>query len=101
MPDMVLQHVEGLLVERIRALARDRQCSVNDVMLYALRHGLGMAGAQSLRETHHDPQMAHDALWEDAEQGVFEEALRALAQAEPTQLAPENVRFGRSALGAE
>ena len=46
MPDMIVQHVDGLLAERIKALARQRQCPVNDVLLEALRHGLGMSAAQ-------------------------------------------------------
>ena len=103
MPDMTLQHVDTLLVERVRALARDRQCSTNDVLLYALRHGLGMSVAQQHSETLCDPQAlaALEGDWEAAEQGVFQEALYALAQTHPTQLAPESIRFEGSAAGAE
>jgi hypothetical protein len=94
-PDMVLQYVDSLLAERIKALARERQCTVNDVMLHALRNGLGISAAQQFSESLRDP----DALtrlegdWEAAERGVFQEALHALAQTRPTQLAPENIRY--------
>lgn len=103
MPDMILQHVDSLLAERIKALARDRQCSINDVLLHALRNGLGMSAAQQRSETLCDPQTlaALEGDWEAAEQGVFEEALRALAQTHPTQLAPESIRFDGSSAGAE
>jgi hypothetical protein len=100
-PDMILQHVDSLLAERIKTLAKNRQCSINDVLLHALRNGLGMSGAQQLSETLRDPQTTLDGHWEASEQGVFQEALRALAQTRPTQLAPESVRFEGSAAGAE
>lgn len=103
MPDMILQHVDSLLAERVKALARDRQCSINDVLLHALRNGMGMSGAQPCSETRCDPQTLAvlGGHWEAAEQGVFQEALHALAQTRPTQLAPESIRFDGSAEGAE
>ena len=104
MPDMILQHVDSLLVERIRSLARERQCPVNDVMLHALRNGLGISAAQQFSESLHEPEMLAvlDDHWEAAEQGVFQEALCALVQTQPTQLAPESIRYGEPApSGAE
>jgi hypothetical protein len=102
-PDMILQHVDGLLVERIKALARDRQWSINEVLLHALRNGLGLSAAQPCSETLRDPQtlVVLEGDWEAAEQGVFQEALQALAQTHPTQLAPENIRSDGSVMGAE
>jgi hypothetical protein len=93
-PDMILQHVDSLLVERIKSLARDRQCTINDVLLDTLRRGLGMSSAEEFSETQRDPQtlMVPGDHWEAEERGVFEEALHALAQTPPTQLAPENTR---------
>ena len=103
MPDMILQHIDSLLVERIRSLARDRQCSINDVMLHALRCGLGISAAQQFSESLRDPDALAvlDGDWEAAEQGVFQEALRALAQTRPTQLAPESIGYAGRAGGAE
>jgi hypothetical protein len=102
-PDMILQHVDGLLVERIKALARDRQWSINEVLLYALRNGLGMSAAQPCSESLRDPQALAvlGGHWEAAEQGAFQEALHALAQTHPTQLAPERIRSDGSVVGAE
>lgn len=95
MPDMIVQHVDGLLAERIKALAKHRQCSVNDVLLQALRNGLGMAAAQQHSENLRDPCTLKvlDGNWEAAERGVFEEALQALTETRPTQLAPERNRY--------
>lgn len=103
MPDMVLQHVDGLLVERIKALAKERQCTINDVLLDALRNGLGVSVAPGLSEILRDPQTLAmlGGQWDAEEQGVFEEALHALARTSPTQLAPENTRGKDSVSGAE
>jgi len=103
MPDMILQHVDTLLVERIHALARDRQWAINDVLLYALRNGLGISAAQQFSESLRDPQALTElgGHWEAEEKGAFQEAMRALAQTRPTQLAPESVRVGGSVVGAE
>lgn len=103
MPDMILQHVDSLMVERIRALARERQCPVNDILLSALRNGLGMSAAQQYSESRIEPESLSvlDGHWEMAEQGVFQEALHALAQTLPTQLAPERMRLEGSGRGAE
>lgn len=103
MPDMILQHVDSLLAERVRAMARDRQWSINEVLLHALRNGLGMSAAQQFSEGLLDPQalMQPGDHWEAAEQGAFQEALRALAQTHPTQLAPETIRSEDSGTGDE
>ena len=104
MPDMIVQHVDGLLAERIKALAKHRQCSVNDVLLEDLRHGLGMSAAQqqsseSLRDRR--SLRALDGHWAAAERGVFQEALQALADTRPDQLAPESNRYGEPGPDAE
>ena len=53
---MILQHVDGLLAKRVKTLARDRQWLINDVLLHALRKGLGMSAAQQFSETLREPQ---------------------------------------------
>lgn len=101
-PDMIVHHVDSMLAERVRVLARERQCPVNDILLQALRNGLGISAAQQFSESRRDaPVLTLDGHWEASEMGVFEEALQALAQTHPTQFAPENIRFDESAGGAE
>lgn len=103
MPDMIINHVDGLLAERIAALAKLRQCSVNDVLLDALRIGMGMSVAHHYSESLRNPNLLAvlDGHWEAAERGAFQEALQALAKTRPTQLAPENMRYTEPASGAE
>ncbi|CAM5493240.1 hypothetical protein RLIN73S_06280 [Rhodanobacter lindaniclasticus] len=102
-PDMIVHHIDGLLAERIAALAKLRQCSVNDVMLDALRSGLGMSVAQQYSESLRNPNALTvlDGHWEAAERGAFQEALQALARTRPTQLAPESIRYDEPGAGAE
>lgn len=103
MPDMNVQYVDPLLVERIRVLARNRQCSVNDVMLLALRNGLGLSAAQEFSENLHAPEALTgvEGHWDVAEQKVFQETLQALARTRPTQLSPETIRYEKLAPEAE
>lgn len=103
MPDLIVHHIDGLLAERIAALAKLRQCPVNDVLLDALRSGLGMSVAQHYSESLRNPNAVGvlEGHWEAAERGVFQEALQALARTRPTQLAPENIRYDEPGRGAE
>lgn len=102
-PELIVQYVDSLLIERIRSLARERHCSSNDVILAALRRGLGVSVAQQYSETRREPQTlnALQGNWEAAEQAVFEDALNALAQTRATQLAPESIRYEEPIRGAE
>jgi hypothetical protein len=102
-PDMILQYVDSLLTERIHSLARERQWSINEVLLHALRKGMDLSTTQPLSESLRDSEALTelDGHWEVEERGVFQEALRALTQTRATQLAPENIRSGESVVGAE
>lgn len=84
MPDLVIRHVDSLLAERIMVLARERQWSVNEVVLDALRHGLGMSlpGAATSRIFE-----ASEHHWDAQEMAAFQAAMQALAIAQPAPLA--------------
>ena len=103
MPNVLVQNVEGILAERIYSLAKERRWSLNEVMLHALRNGLGMSAAQEFSETSRDPGVTTTLTgpWEAAEAGAFQEALNALAHAPATQLSPERIRAEESNFGAE
>ncbi len=103
MPDVMLRYVDGATIERVRSLARERGLSINEIMLYALRHGLDISDAMDLNESEPDAKTlaALPGHWNDGERVVFEEALRALARTRPTQLAPERTRLDQSVSGAK
>lgn len=88
MPELVLRHIDELMAERIKALAKERHWSINDVVLHALRHGLGMSAAgQILTETTLDPgNLVLSGQWNLTEKAAFQEAVQALSMARPTPL---------------
>lgn len=90
MPDLVIRHIDSLMAERIKTLAKDRHWSINDVVLHALRHGLGLSAAgQISSETMLDPgSLVLGGHWDLTEKAVFQEAVQALSLARPTPLAP-------------
>lgn len=92
MPDLVVRHIDSLMAERIKALAKDRHWSINDVVLHALRHGLGLSAAgQITSETMLDPgSLVLPGQWDLSEKAAFQEALQALSMTRPTQLAPSH-----------
>jgi hypothetical protein len=94
MPDIVIRHIDNSMAERIKTLAKERQWSINDVVLHALRHGLGMASSGNIfAETMLDPGdlTVLSGQWDAAEKAVFQEAIQALASARAEQLAPVNL----------
>ena len=92
MPDLVIRHIDSLMADRIKALAKERQWSINDVVLHALRHGLGMAATNLFAETMLDPGELTTLAgqWDAGEKAAFQEAVQALSRTKPTQLAPSN-----------
>jgi hypothetical protein len=95
-PDIVIRHIDNLMAERIKSLAKDRQWSINDVVLHALRHGLGMSSGNIFAETMLDPGelTVLSGQWDASEKAAFQEAVHALALAPSTQLAPGNLYGG-------
>jgi hypothetical protein len=91
MPDIMIRHIDRLMAERIQLLAKERQWSVNDVVLQALRRGLGVAESNSmLAETSVESRelAKPPGEWDASEQAAFQEAMQALAGARAEQLAP-------------
>lgn len=82
MPDIVIRHIDEQMADRIKTLARERRWSINDVILHALRHGLGLAPVNLFPDHLLDsgelsPFAGH---WDAEEKAAFQEALQALAR---------------------
>ena len=97
MPDIMIRHIDRLMAERIKLLAKERQWSINDVVLQALRRGLGVSEsnallAENLRDSQDLTEMG--GHWDAREQAAFQEAMQALTVARSEQLAPVNRRVG-------
>jgi hypothetical protein len=91
MPDIMIRHIDRLMAERIKVLAKERQWSINDVVLQALRRGLGVSENNGLLAEHSRESgelTAPSGQWDASEQAAFQEAMQALAVARSEQLAP-------------
>lgn len=87
MPDIVVRHIDDATAERIKTLARERQWSINEVILHALRYGLGLSGDAFGLHEQEFRNVAHlGGTWDASETAAFQEALDALVAAEPEQL---------------
>ncbi len=88
MPDIVVRHIDDITADRIKTLARERRWSINDVVLHALRAGLGLAAADSAGERDYEVHdIAHlTGTWCADETAAFQEAMDALADAQPDHL---------------
>lgn len=89
MPDVVVRHIDDAMAERIKTLARSRRWSINEVILHALRYGLGLTPGDAFAEMLTEPgDIARLAgTWDAQEQAAFDEALCALASASRDELA--------------
>lgn len=83
MPDFTIRQIDHGLAERIQTLAKARQWTVNEVLLHALRRGLGYteSGARSEALVDVEEPLPDEDGWNSAEQAAFREALQALAVA--------------------
>jgi hypothetical protein len=89
MPDLMIRHIDRLMAERIKLLAKTRQWSINDVVLQALRQGLGVSENNLLAENALESNdLSFAGNWSASERAAFQEAMQALAMARPEQLAP-------------
>ena len=97
MPDLVIRHVDHLLAERIQAFAKNHQWSVNEVLLHALRRGLGAAESGQQAETlvEADELAGLVGPWNPVEQAVFHETVQALSSARSDSLLPTSRGAGR------
>ena len=80
MPDIVIRHIDEDLAERIKALARERHWSINDVILHLLRHGLGIEHGDFPFIKAAD--IAHlGGTWDPTESQAFKDAMSAMDEA--------------------
>jgi hypothetical protein len=86
-PDIAVRHIDDAMVERIKQIARERNWSINDVILHALRSGLGMGG-ETLGEEREFRSIANlTGTWHADETAALEEAIDAMASVPEGQLA--------------
>ncbi len=87
MPDIVVRHIDDAMVERIKQIARERKWSINDVVLHAIRNGLGLGGENLYSEREFRSIANLGGTWKADETAAFAEALDAMADVPDGQLA--------------
>ena len=81
MADILVRNIDESVAERIKALARERNWSINEVIVHILRHSLGMGGDDIVRREIHDVAVLA-GTWDPSESGAFRKALEAFEKIE-------------------
>lgn len=87
MPDIVVRQIDEALAERIKELALVRNWSINDVILHALRHGLGQAASDPFTGREIELGRRMGVGLDAGEDQAFADALAALADVPAGQFA--------------
>lgn len=78
MPDILVRNIDDAVAERIKAIARERDWSINEVIVYILRHSLGFGGEDIVRRDRDIHDVAVLAgTWDPREAAAFRTALEA------------------------
>ena len=90
MPDILVRNIDDTVAERIKAIARERNWSINEVIVYILKHSLGFGGEDIVRR---DRDM-HDVAvlagtWDPREAAAFRTALEAFEKVDGKPLFTE------------
>jgi len=75
-PDILVRNIDDAIAERIKALARERNWSINEVIVHILRHSLGMGGEDLVHREVHDVAVLA-GTWNPGESAAFRNALEA------------------------
>ncbi len=85
MPDILVRNIEDAVAERIKAIARERSWSINEVVLHILRQSLGFGGDDIVKREIQDIA-ALGGTWDPRESAAFRTALEAFEQIDGTPL---------------
>ena len=90
MPDLLVRGIDGAMAERIKALAREHNWTINDVILYLLKQSLGLGKAAAPDRTHQDIAVMA-GTWDSFEAAAFRAAVDAFEQI-PDEPEPYDMR---------
>jgi hypothetical protein len=84
-PDILVRNIDDAIAERIKTLARERDWSINEVIVHLLRHSLGLGGDDiGHREIHDVAVLA--GTWDPKESAAFRTALEAFEKVDAKPL---------------
>ena len=93
MPDILVRNIDEVVADRIKTIARERNWSINEVIIYVLRHSLGLGGEDVVRREIQDIA-ALGGTWDSRETAAFRTALEAFERIEGTPLFVDNPKTG-------
>lgn len=76
MPDILVRNIDEVIAERIAAIARERQWSINDVILHLIKQGVGFGGEDIFHREMQDIATLAGA-WNSSETAAFRSAVEA------------------------
>ncbi|MEO5623197.1 MAG: hypothetical protein ABJB02_09075 [Dokdonella sp.] len=85
MPDLVIHNVDSVVSERIRQVAAERNWSLDEVLLHALRYALGLGGESLVSRERRDIARLR-GTWNSDETAMFDAALTAFEHIEGAPL---------------
>jgi len=86
-PDILVRNIDDATADRIKSIARERNWSINEVIVYILRHSLGFGGEDIVkrdRDIHDVAVLA--GTWDPKETAAFRTALEAFEQVDSPPL---------------
>lgn len=84
-PDILVRNIDNAIAERIKTLARERNWSINEVIVHLLRHSLGLGGEDLSHREIHDVAVL-GGTWDPKESAAFRTALEAFEQVDSKPL---------------
>jgi len=75
-PDILVRDIDEPMAERIKAIARERQWTINDTILHLLRHALGFDPEDIFHREMHDIAVLA-GTWDSVETAAFRSAVEA------------------------
>jgi hypothetical protein len=94
-PDILVRNIDDATAERIKAIAREREWSINDVIVHVLRHSLGLGGEDVMRRERDVHDVAVLAgTWDPKEAAAFRTALEAFEKVDGKPLFVDNPKTG-------
>lgn len=85
MADILVRNIDEAVAERIKSIARERNWSINEVIVYVLRHSLGLGGEDVVRRELQDVAVLA-GTWGPNETAAFRTALEAFERIDGTPL---------------
>ncbi len=92
-PDILVRHIDDVLADHIKEIARAHQWTINEAILYALRRGVGLETEDGARRELHDIAML-SGTWESTETAAFRAALDAFERVAGRPLFTEGAAGG-------